>query len=533
MRIIIFIVTILFSFNASSQSAPNKYWVKLTDKNNNDFNISSPEDFLSQRAIDRRTRYSIPIEETDLPVTQQYIDDIELLGADVILTSKWLNAVTIKITDTNILASIEALSFVDYIERFTYTKTVELPTEKNTDVFDYGNAFNQINIHNGQFLHNQGYKGQGMYIAVIDAGFISVDTLPEYQNIYNENRIIATRDFVDGDNYVYEGSSHGSQVLSTIAMNLPGEMIGTAPEASYILLRSEDASIEYKIEEDNWISAAEFADSIGVDVINTSLGYNVYNNPAQTYTYADMDGETSRIAIGADICSSKGIAVVVSAGNDGSSAWHYITTPADAKYVLTVGAVNATGSIASFSSRGPSSDGRIKPDVVGMGQSATVLTANGNISTSSGTSFSSPIMAGLITCLWQKDPSLTNQELFDIVRESSNQFIYPDNDYGYGIPNFSIATLLEYDLLNEGVYLTSSNPFKSKIEFTIKSSNNKNAFVTIFDMQGKKVYSNNFNLVGSNVNTLTVTNISEYKTGIYNISVYLNNKRYSFKLVKE
>jgi subtilisin family serine protease len=530
---IYFVFCSLFIF---SQTAPNKYWVKLKDKNNNNYTISNPSEFLSQRALDRRTKYSISIEENDLPVTQAYVDSIEQIGANVILKSKWFNAVTIETTSNIILQNIANLSFVDYIEMFSKTTNVEnkIPQEKLTnDIYDYGSAYNQINIHNGQVLHNMGYSGQGMYIAVIDAGFSGIDTVSEYAHLFSEGRIIATKDFVDGITDVFHSHTHGSMVFSTIATKNEGEMVGTAPEASFVLLRSEDGGSEYRIEEDNWISAAEFADSIGIDVINSSLGYNTFDNPAQDYTYSNMDGKTSRVSIGADICSSKGIAVVISAGNEGSSSWHYITTPGDAASVLTVGAVNTNGNIASFSSRGPSADSRIKPDVVAVGEGSIIITSGGSLSSGSGTSFSAPIMAGLVTCLLQKYPTLTNTDLFNIIKESSSQYSNPDNDYGYGIPNFSLASIIDLEVGNSGVYLSSNNPFNDIIEFTIISPVDKNAKIIVSDILGRIIYNKDEEFLNIPVNKYTINNLNDMKSGIYIVSIYIMNNKYNFKLIKE
>ena len=539
MRILFFIFFIVFYLLGFSQTAPNKYWVKLKDKNNNEYSINNPEQFLSQRAIDRRNRHNIPIEENDLPVTKLYTDSIEQLGANVILKSKWLNAITIETSSSSVLSTIENLSFVDYIEYFSKSEiepnpNIDLQEKSINDYYNYGNAYSQINIHNGEMLHNMGFRGQGMYIAVIDAGFNNVDTLTAFKPLFNEGRIIATYDFVDGIENVYHSHTHGQQVLSTIAINLLGEMVGTAPEASFILLRSENGASEYKIEEDCWISAAEFADSIGVDVINSSLGYNTYDNPAQNYTYSDMDGETSRISHGADICSSKGIAIVVSAGNEGSNSWHYITTPADTRSVLAVGAISASGTIASFSSRGPSFDGRTKPDVVAIGSSATILNTNGNVTTGYGTSFAAPITAGLVACLWQSNLKISNAKLLEVIKECSSQYQNPDNDYGNGIPDFYKAyTLIREEIISDDVYINSKNPFIDEINFIVKSENKGNIKVIFSDILGRVIYSDQKKVYASSVNQFFIKDISSLATGIYILKVYHSNNEYEFKMLKD
>jgi hypothetical protein len=263
------------------------------------------------------------------------------------------------------------------------------------------------------------------------------------------------------------------------------------------------------------------------------LGYNTFDNPAQDYTYSNMDGKTSRVSIGADICSSKGIAVVISAGNEGSSSWHYITTPGDAASVLTVGAVNTNGNIASFSSRGPSADSRIKPDVVAVGEGSIIITSGGSLSSGSGTSFSAPIMAGLVTCLLQKYPTLTNTDLFNIIKESSSQYSNPDNDYGYGIPNFSLASIIDLEVGNSGVYLSSNNPFNDIIEFTIISPVDKNAKIIVSDILGRIIYNKDEEFLNIPVNKYTINNLNDMKSGIYIVSIYIMNNKYNFKLIKE
>jgi len=536
MRILSLIFLVILYFAGFSQTAPNRYWVKLKDKNHNEYSINNPEQFLSQRAIDRRNRHNIAIVENDLPITKIYIDSIEQLGASIILKSKWFNAITIEPNNSNVLNAIENLSFVDSIEYFTETKKASDTNQEKyiNNYYSYGNAYNQIHMHNGEILHNMGFRGEGMYIAIIDAGFTNVNTLDAFKPLFYDDKIIATRDFVDGDNNVYHGNTHGQMVLSTIALNLSGEMVGTAPEASFVLLRSENGATEYKIEEDNWVSAAEFADSIGVDIISTSLGYKTYDNSAQSYTYANMDGKTSRISIGADICSSKGIAVVVSAGNEGSSSWHYITTPADAHTVLTIGAVNSSGYIAGFSSKGPSADGRTKPDIVAVGSAVTLLSTNGNITTGNGTSFATPIIAGLVACLWQVNPKISNTKLFDVIKQCSSKYENPDNAYGYGIPDFYKAyTLIKTDIISNQVYLNSENPFNNEINFVVKSVNEENIRIIFSDILGRIIYSDQKKVYASSINKFSINDILHLAKGIYVLKIYHSNKEYEFKMIKK
>ena len=310
----------------------------------------------------------------------------------------------------------------------------------------YGRAYHQADMLGTTELHNAGYRGQGMTIAVLDAGFPAVNSISAFSHLFQNNSIKGTFDFVLKQENVYGANSHGTAVLSTMAAYEPGKMIGTAYEANYLLLRTEDAATEHNIEEINWLLAAEYADSAGADVINSSLGYSTFDAPSRSYTYTEMDGNTALVAKAADIAAAVGILVVTSAGNEGNSSWRYISSPADADSVLSVGAVDSLGMKASFSSFGPSADGQIKPDVVAMGQQVYILTTAGNVAKSNGTSFSGPIVAGFAASLWQANPSRTNYEMVQLLRQSGSQAANPDNSLGYGIPNYSrtVTSLLKF-----------------------------------------------------------------------------------------
>ncbi|PCH67519.1 MAG: hypothetical protein COC01_05530, partial [Bacteroidetes bacterium] len=354
-----------------------KYWVHLTDKNSSSYSIHTPRQFLSPRAIARRSNQNIPIKVNDLPVSMLYIDSIKSSGVQIINRSKWFNAITIYVQDSSTLLNILNLCFVKKIapvgfskrdpENYLLEKTGK--THNFTDIKDedYGLAFNQIEMLNGHMLHQAGYTGKGKLIAVLDAGFKNVDTIRAFDSVMTNNQIIATYNFVTGNDSVYNSKfSHGTSVLSTMASNWPGEIIGTAPQADYLLLISEDGESESIIEEDNWVAGAEFADSMGADILTTSLGYTVFNDASQNHTYSDMDGNTTRISVGSDIAASKGMLVVSAAGNKGGSSWNYIVAPADGDSVLSIGAVDVDRNYAAFSSVGPTFDGRIKPNVVSM-----------------------------------------------------------------------------------------------------------------------------------------------------------------------
>jgi serine protease AprX len=322
---------------------PNTILVNLTDKKHSNYTIDKPGEFLSQRSLERRAKAGIAISEIDLPASKFYIDSLKSLGLRIVNVSKWMNSVSVFSTDTLLIDTLDRLSFVrsvglDKVESnvLEMSMSKKAPVKQyGTEEFDssyfatYGTSFKQIQIHNGHLMHNEGYQGQGMHIAILDAGFYKVDQLSAFDSLWANNQILGVRDFVDGDMQVYDASDHGMKVLSTMAGNIPGQLLGTAPKASYWLLRSEQAATEYIIEEHNWVVAAEFADSVGVDIINSSLGYSDFDDASTSHTYADLDGNTTIITRAADIAASKGILVVTSAGNEGVSQWKYISAPAD------------------------------------------------------------------------------------------------------------------------------------------------------------------------------------------------------------
>ena len=464
-RLLIIASVILFSVSLFSQE--QKHVVFLTNKDNNPYSLSNPIAFLTQRSLDRRAKSNIPLDLKDLPVTPSYVTQIAATGAVVVYTLKWFNAVVINTNDPLILASIGALPFVDHIDLvltdkplkssdlkgyqsidgippYTITKPGPAAPVKSSDVINYGQGYNQAHMISVDGLHNLGYTGQGMMIAVLDAGFNNVDNIPAFDSLWLNNRILGTRDFNQPGNNVFADSMHyhGTMVLSTMGANLPGQMVGTAPNASFWLIRTEVAWYEYLVEEYNWAGGAEFADSLGADVINSSLGYTTFDNPLFNHTYANMDGNSTPITRAADLAASRGILVVNSAGNEGATSWHFIGAPADGDSVFSIGAVDASGTYAYFSSVGPTYDGRVKPDVTAQGYNTTVVSPDGSVIQGSGTSFSSPIMAGALACLWQSTPAFSAEQLRSAVRSTASKAASPDELYGWGIPNMMNARTL-------------------------------------------------------------------------------------------
>ncbi len=453
---LLFLTGIIYCNCISAQFS--RYIIQLKDKNNSSFSLADPSKFLSQHAIDRRTRYNIAITTTDLPVNAAYIDAIQKTGDVTILNvSKWFNQVAIRTTDAAAIVAINTLPFVQNSKAVAprparINKDDKFPQAESqgakpiarpanpTDVYNYGQAYSQIHLHNAEFLHNHGFNGQDMRLAIMDAGFQNYLTLPTFDSVRNNNQVTDTWDFVANKSNVNGDHPHGMNCFSTIAANMPGTFVGTAPKANFYLFRTEDAATEYPIELQNFAAAAERADSAGVDVFSVSLGYNLFDDASFNFTYADMNGNTTFIARAVDMAAQKGIAVVVAAGNDGNNNWHYIATPGDADSALTIGAVNSSRQIASFSSYGPSSDGQIKPDVAAVGAGAVVASVSSGLPTfGNGTSFACPIMAGITTCLWQAFPEVNNMEIIDALHRSADRFANPDDRTGYGIPDVKKA----------------------------------------------------------------------------------------------
>jgi serine protease AprX len=542
--------SVIFGLMSFGQVAPDKYVIFFTDKNNSEYSVDNPEQFLSSRAISRRINQGIILSQNDIPVNKLYVDSLKSLGLQVINQSKWMNCAIVKTTDYLLIDTIHTYSFV----KSTAKSGSIIDEQKNTsgkfDIgftnaakslasvkSDYGQATNQIELHNGDILHNLNYRGKGIIIAILDAGFMKANTLAAFDSVKSESRILATKDFVDGDTSVYLHHDHGMQVFSTIAANIPGEMIGTAPDASFLLLRTEDASSEYRIEEFNWLCAAEFADSAGADIINTSLGYNLFTNSSQNYTYNDLDGNTSVIARAADIAASKGMLVVVSAGNEGNNAWHFITTPADADSVLTVGAVNYQGEYASLSSTGPTIDGRVKPDVVAQGYGTTIYLSGDYVGNGSGTSFAAPIIAGLSACLWQAHPQLSNMELMNTIKMSSSKFNSPDSLLGYGIPDFAFANLLlngiNYNNFDaESLTRLYPNPFNNYLHIDFYSVDSQDVILEIIDFTGKVVCSKKYTVPLTSYNNITIRDLGSLRSGIYVVRISTNQNNWQRKIIK-
>jgi serine protease AprX len=514
-------------------------WVYFNAKPDSETYLSNPSLMLSQRALDRRAGQGIALDIKDVPIHQDYIDQIESLGTvEILAKSKWLNALHIRGTQSNIEA-LAGLAFVDHVRfadvslnqsgRMTASHRIR-PVNKTMETqvnFQYGSSANQIQMLNGHLLHQQNFTGSGKIIAVLDAGFPGVNTTLPFKRLRDNNKILGGYNFVDREDDFYTRGSHGTMVLSTMGGYVQNQLVGTAPDASYYLFITEDVFNENPIEESLWVEAAEKADSLGVDVINTSLGYFAYDNPNYSHTYEEMDGITSFISQGANIAFTRGMIVVVSAGNSGNSADPHIASPADAVNVLTVGAVDADENYVSFSSIGPSADGRIKPDVDAQGYLAVVANPSGNVVTASGTSFSGPIMAGMIASFWQAAPNLDNQTIIDVVRQSAHLFENPTDELGYGIPDFQLA--LDTALLSvvenaQNRFIVYPNPVKDRLYVSLPDI--AEAEMMLFNQLGQLVSQKKITAEQHSVDLETLAN------GIYLYKIVSAHGTQSGKLIK-
>lgn len=531
-----------------AQTAPAIYWVQFTDKQHTPYALSAPEAYLSQRALERRARQQVPIDSLDLPVDPAYIDQLLAAGQiELLNVSKWFNAVTIRSTDTLALDSLGLLPFVHEVRQTMDGKP--RPTQA-ADKFgpvtksyqsEHGRSFRQIEMMNGHLLHEVGEaKGQGLLIGVLDSGFEHADFLPGLATLRARNGIVLARDLVEPGGNVYSAHYHGRSVLSVMAGDVEGELVGTAPLADYVLVRTEDVGSEYLVEEDNWVSGVELCDSIGCDVLNTSLGYTTFDDSTQDHSIADLNGLTSRMTLAADIAARKGMIPVNSAGNSGSAPWHHISVPADAFDILAVGAVDSDRLLVDFSSRGPSADGRVKPDVAAMGMRTVGLDGAGwNVGTLNGTSFAAPLVAGLTACLWQLHPQRTAQEIMDAVRRSASQHSDPDNELGHGIPDFWRAHLLLggrniTGLQSPTVLQVMPVPFTEFLDIEVYAGEAERMELRIHDLLGRTVWNTVTGLEPHTYSRVRIQNdlLTQLRAGLYIVEVRVGASRLTQRVVK-
>ena len=538
------IVVFLFLVSSFVGFSQEDAWVYFKDKPNSQTYLDNPLTMLSQRALDRRSNQGIALDNKDVPIYQPYIDQVEAAtGITVKAKSKWFNCVHVRGSQADITA-LKSLSFVESVDfannlivanqkvanKRTKTKPVN-KTAKTSTVFNYGNSANQIQMLNGHLLHQSNYTGSGKIIAVMDGGFPGVNTAAPFARLRANNQILGGYDFVNRNANFYTGISHGTSVLSLMGGFVDNELVGTAPDASYYLFITEDGANETPLELSNWVEAAEEADYLGVDIINTSLGYTTFDDSDYNFTYNDMNGTTTFISKGVDMAFSRGMICVVSAGNDGNDAWHYISAPADAVNALTIGAVKADETYATFSSQGPTFDQRVKPDVTAQGQYPFVSNASGNITNSgSGTSYSGPIVAGMVACLWQALPTKTNQQIKQLIAQSADRYTMPTVEFGYGIPDFSLALANGNGLavadISENDFLVYPNPANDSISIVL-SEGFDSGNIILFTVLGQKVLEEKITKQSSDIS------IKSLEKGTYLYKIESNSFVKSGKIVKQ
>ena len=529
----------LFLIGGGSVSADSYYfYIQLTDKKNSPYSLSQPTVFLSPRAIARRAAFGLSCDSTDFPVNPAYVTGVEATGVKVFRTSRWLNGLTVITADSSVMSTVRALPFVKWVQ-YTGIANNNPPLvgrqkfPRATEALDYGNAATQINQLNGAYLHNQGYTGAGIHVGVLDAGFYNANINPGFESLRSQNRLLGTKNMA-GSADVYTLHSHGANVLSIMTGNLPSQYLGAAPDASFWLIRTEVDPSEYLVEVDFWVSGIEFADSVGVDVVNSSLGYTEFDDPKMNFSYSDMNGKVARASVAARMAAEKGIIVCNSAGNSGNTTWKYIGSPADADKILSVGAVTSTGAAASFSSFGPASDGRVKPEVSAMGSATALIGTIGTVVWGNGTSYSSPIIAGMMACYLQYVKA--NRTLYyidDILQSviaSGNLYGYPDPQLGYGIPNFqvAVATLPTYSSVYEvksknlRIYLDNSNKI---LRLSFVSDNYVDGQISVFNIAGQLCALKNITCREMKLD------VNIFQSGVYIVNVRNNGISESQKII--
>ena len=532
------LILLVAAMVVKAQIATNIYWVQFTDKANSPYSIDNPEEFLSARALERRARLGIAIDEYDIPVNPQYLQAVADCGAQLLNPSKWLNGVSVYTDSQSVVDAINALEFVDVVRNCPNfpeaqrDKEIWLANEMkesgkpvvNRDY--YGGAHTQVYQLRVNELHDMGYDGTGVVIVVLDGGFVGTDEHSTFDNMRAEGRLLGIKDFVYGSTSVYSQSTHGTSCLSTIGAYEPNNMVGTAPKASFYLFHTEDGAGENIVEEYNWVSGAELADSLGVDVCSTSLGYIDFDMPQWDHPFEHYDGHTAPMSRGAEVAASRGMICMNSAGNEGEGTCT-LGIPADAEHIITVGAVDGQGERAWFSSCGPTYDGRIKPDVMAMGEDTYVASGWGGYYNGSGTSFSCPVLAGAMACLRQARPSASVQEICDAVRAAGNNANTPNSYNGYGIPDF-VAALNMIEAVDEvmsenEIVSIFPNPSKDKVHISIKEDANLTG-IKVYDNIGREI----FNTMSVSELETTLNNLS---SGVYTVNVSSDKGNQVVKLV--
>lgn len=527
---------LVFSLTINS-FAGNYYFVQFKNKKNTSYTISNPSAYLSDKAIARRQFYNIAIDSTDLPVNTTYLNAIKLTGVSLHSVSKWMNGATILVTDSTIIQEIRDLSFVERVEHTGIQETAMESAQKikSYSSIDYGTALKQTDMINGRKLHDLGYTGKGINIGVMDAGFLMADVNQAFDSMRIQGRYLGSKNIAEPGESVFLDDAHGSNVLAIMGGITNGSYLGTAPHANYLLIETEYVPTEYPVEVDNWVSGIEYADSMGMDVINSSLGYTYFDDPKFDFTYQDMNGKVSRASRAATMAALKGMIVCVSAGNSGTSVWKYLGSPSDADGILAVGSVLSDSTISPFSSYGPSADNRIKPDVCAQGTSTAYINTVGNATTGNGTSYSSPVIAGMMACFLQftrkNFPNKSISETIHAVKASAHLFENPNDRFGNGIPDFMKAkdihttfvsniiqdkneSFFYYDKTSNSIQLKPNTETPENIEI-----------LQISNLQGQTI------LYIQNIIKSTQIQVDELPKGIYIINALAGERKLKQKLI--
>jgi serine protease AprX len=531
------------------------YQVTFNDKNNTPYSFSSPLTYLSSRALSRRAAQGIAIDSTDLPVNPAYIDSVlTLTGGEFHEASRWLNLCVVLVLDSNQIHALYGKPFISNIKLVGYYSPNILHRPANTtggaiapiagarktsssDNLHYGDTWNQTSMVNGNYLYDLGYQGNGKLIAVLDAGFYTVDTDPGFNNLWASGLMVDKHNFTLASENVFNYGTHGTQVLSTMAGYLPGQFVGSAPFASYALYITEDNNSEQPIELINMLCGAEHADSLGADIITTSLGYNTFDNLSDNFNFPiDFDGKTTTTAKAANMATKKGILFVATAGNEGGDSWNMILTPGDADSALTIGSVDGTGSVWHTSGYGPNAAGQIKPDVCGLGHGAYVFTNPGD-GASDGTSFSTPQIAGWAACLWEANPNATPYQIRQAIIRCASSYSAPGPHIGYGIPDFHctehVLNVKEMPppLSVINWVIAAPDPFNDEIKLTVSPSASQDVDFTMIDMTGKTVASLHQFLFNGYPTSITLS-VSYLPAGVYVLKAASATQQQVLKLEK-
>ncbi len=528
---------LLMVVTITAAHAQNRYMVFFKDKNGSSFNKSDSLEFLSPRALQRRLNQGIRIEHKDLPVNAGYLQAIRDLGVNTFFTTRWMNGVLIQCEEASV-AGVEALAFVSHVEFVAPGERLSANGRKLKAAKEKRTQTTEVTRVQRQFIgldamHDLGIQGEGKLIAIFDGGFIGVDIHAPFQHLFSENRIESGNcvDFVSNGTDVFQYDNHGTQVLSVIAALKNDEFVGGAYKAAFQLYVTEDVDSEYRIEEYNWLFAAERADSAGVDLINTSLGYYDFDDASMNYTKAQLDGNTTVITRAAQMAAERGIVVVTSAGNEGALPWQTITAPADAHDVVAVANVNAQGIRAITSSTGPSADNRIKPDLAALGQNVAVISGNGNTVSVSGTSVATPSITSLIAGVWQRYPELTSKQVVELVKSTASQANSPDNQLGYGIPNFKAIVNYQERVEQESPFVVYPNPTTDTLYIRPSDPDMyAECKVELIDIHGRPVAEKNVKFDW--LNREFVGDLSGISAGLYILNIRYSTATFTFKVIK-